>query len=86
MTKAAQAHEYEATLSKYIELALKFYRSPGSSFDWLERDLGIALDKATEQTNYIESVADLENRIGAIETIEDAIANCFKQMGDMRDG
>lgn len=84
-TKQAQAHEYEVNLSKYIELALKFYRSPNSNFDWLERDLGIVLDKVTEQTNYIESVSDLESRISSIESIEDSITNCFKQMCDMRE-
>jgi len=83
LNETAHVQECEKNLLKYIELALKFYKPTAANLDWLEKDLRIRADTTDQQVlNYVQSLADLEDRIGSIESIEDSISSCLKQMSD----
>ncbi len=83
LNETAHVQECEKNLLKYIELALKFYKPTAANLDWLEKDLRIRADTTDQQVlNYVQSLADLEDRIGSIESIEDSIGSCLKQMSD----
>jgi len=82
LNQTAHVKECEKNLIKYIELALKFYKPVQGSLDWLEKDLNIRPNTSDhDYLNYVQSLSDLEDRISSIESIEDSIGNCLKQMG-----